>query len=197
MKREQPYTGARSTKELSHRVSRELSGDETTLVSRTDEERPEFPAFRRPCRPSQVRVATGLYAPFEGRDRTTENRGAPGSSPGLAISRGRNPAWELDSLLVGGMVGELVAVASAIYAWAITPTRRYASRNPLRLVELPPNDERPRLRVAFASEAERLLAALEPEDAVPASTSATGRRSTHECCALVSNQQIRLTSSTS
>jgi integrase len=61
----------------------------------------------------------------------------------------------------------LVAVASAIYAWAMTPTRRYASRNPLRLIELPPNDERPRLRVAFASEAEQLLDALEPADALP------------------------------
>jgi hypothetical protein len=60
-----------------------------------------------------------------------------------------------------------VAVGSAIYAWAMTPTRRYATRNPLRLIELPPNDERPRLRVAFAAEADRLLAALEPEDAVP------------------------------
>jgi hypothetical protein len=32
-------------------------------------------------------------------------------------------------------ISTLVAVASAIYAWAITPTRRYASRNPMRLVE--------------------------------------------------------------
>jgi integrase len=64
-------------------------------------------------------------------------------------------------------ISTLVAVASAIYAWAITPTRRYASRNPLRLIELPPNDERPRLRVAFAGETEQLLAALEPEDALP------------------------------
>jgi integrase len=64
-------------------------------------------------------------------------------------------------------ISTLVAVASAIYAWATTPTRRYASRNPLRLVELPPNDERPRLRVAFAPEAEQLLDALEPEDALP------------------------------
>jgi hypothetical protein len=31
-----------------------------------------------------------------------------------------------------------VAVASAIYAWAIAPSRRHAERNPLRLVELPP-----------------------------------------------------------
>src|SRR4051794_2945836 len=60
-----------------------------------------------------------------------------------------------------------VAVASAIYAWAIVPSRRLAARNPLRLVELPPNDEKPRLRVAFAPEAEQLLEALSPKDAVP------------------------------
>jgi len=60
-----------------------------------------------------------------------------------------------------------VAVASALYAWAMAPSRRLATRNPLRLVELPPNDETPRLRVAFAPEAERLLSALEPEDQVP------------------------------
>jgi hypothetical protein len=33
--------------------------------------------------------------------------------------------------------------------------------------EQEPNDEKPRLRVAFATEAENLLATLEPEDAVP------------------------------
>jgi integrase len=60
-----------------------------------------------------------------------------------------------------------VAVASAIYAWAIVPSRRHAERNPLRLVELPPSDEKPRLRVAFAPEAEQLLDALRAEDAVP------------------------------
>jgi integrase len=60
-----------------------------------------------------------------------------------------------------------VAVASAIYSWALTPSRRFVSRNPLRLVELPPNDEKPRLRVAFAPEAAQLLAALDPADAVP------------------------------
>jgi hypothetical protein len=43
-----------------------------------------------------------------------------------------------------------IAVASAIYAWALTPTRRFVTRNPTRLLELPPNDEKPRLRVAFA-----------------------------------------------
>jgi hypothetical protein len=49
-----------------------------------------------------------------------------------------------------------VAVASAIYAWALVPSRRYATSNPLRLVELPPNDEKPRLRVAFALETAQL-----------------------------------------
>jgi integrase len=34
-------------------------------------------------------------------------------------------------------------------------------------VELPPRDEKPRLRVALAPEAAQLLAALEPEDALP------------------------------
>lgn len=60
-----------------------------------------------------------------------------------------------------------VAVASAIYAWAIVSSRRFAERNPLRLVELPPSDEKPRLRVAFAPEAEQLLRALAAQDAVP------------------------------
>jgi integrase len=64
-------------------------------------------------------------------------------------------------------ISTLVAVASAIYAWGLTPTRRYVTRNPLRLIELPPNDERPRLRVAFAAEAEQLLDALGSEDALP------------------------------
>ena len=45
--------------------------------------------------------------------------------------------------------------------------RRLVPRNPLRLVELPPNDEKPRLRVALAPEAAALLAALEPEDRLP------------------------------
>ena len=60
-----------------------------------------------------------------------------------------------------------VAVASSIYTWALSPSRRFVTRNPLRMVELPPNDEKPRLRVALVPEAEQLLAALEPEDRVP------------------------------
>jgi integrase len=39
--------------------------------------------------------------------------------------------------------------------------------NPIRGVELPPNDEKPRTRVAPLEEAEALLAALEPDDQVP------------------------------
>jgi hypothetical protein len=30
-----------------------------------------------------------------------------------------------------------VAVASSIYAWALSPSRRHVTRNPLRMVELP------------------------------------------------------------
>jgi hypothetical protein len=59
------------------------------------------------------------------------------------------------------------SVASAIYAWGMSPSRRYATRNPLRLGELPPSDEKPRLRVALAPEAAQLLAALDEPDAVP------------------------------
>ena len=81
--------------------------------------------------------------------------------------------WQIwiDRLSASGLsrsrIASHVAVASAIYAWALTPSRRFVSRNPLRLVELPPNDEKPRLRVAFAPEAAQLLAALEPEDRLP------------------------------
>ena len=60
-----------------------------------------------------------------------------------------------------------VSVAAAIYAWALVPSRRFVTRNPLRLVELPSNDEQPRTRVAFAPEAAQLLAALDDADAVP------------------------------
>jgi integrase len=59
------------------------------------------------------------------------------------------------------------SVASAIYAWGMSPSRRYATRNPLRLVELPPSDEKARLRVALAPEAAKLLAALDEPDALP------------------------------
>jgi integrase len=60
-----------------------------------------------------------------------------------------------------------LAVARAIYGWASRPTRRLVERNPLVGVELPPNDEKPRTRVADAEEAAALIAALPPGDAVP------------------------------
>jgi integrase len=64
-------------------------------------------------------------------------------------------------------IAQLVSLASGIYAWAAAPSRRLVQRNPLRLVELPPNDEKPRMRVALAPEAAALLGALEPEDRLP------------------------------
>jgi integrase len=64
-------------------------------------------------------------------------------------------------------IAQHVSVASGIYAWAAAPSRRLVPRNPLQLVELPPNDEKPRMRVALAPEAAALLAALEPEDRLP------------------------------
>jgi integrase len=81
--------------------------------------------------------------------------------------------WQrwIDELVRSGLkrstIASHVSVASGIYAWASAPSRRLVPRNPLRLVELPPNDETPRLRVALAPEAAALLAALDPEDRLP------------------------------
>jgi integrase len=79
-------------------------------------------------------------------------------------------AW-IDKLARRGLarstIAKHISVASDIYAWASAPSRRLVTRNPLRLVELPPNDEKPRLRVALAPEAAALLAALEPTDRLP------------------------------
>jgi integrase len=79
-------------------------------------------------------------------------------------------AW-IDVLARRGLarstIAKHISVASDIYAWASAPSRRLVPRNPLRLVELPPNDEKPRLRVALAPEAAALLAALEPVDRLP------------------------------
>ncbi len=64
-------------------------------------------------------------------------------------------------------IAQLISLASGIYAWAAAPSRRLVPHNPLRLVELPPNDVKPRMRVALAPEAAALLAALVPEDRLP------------------------------
>ena len=102
-------------------------------------------------------------------------------------------AW-IDELAREGLsrstIAKHVSVASAIYAWASAPSRP-VTRNPLRLVELPPNDEKPRLRVAFAPEAAALLAALEPEDRSP-----TRSPSTPACAARRSTASSGPTSST-
>src|SRR4051794_36468925 len=80
------------------------------------------------------------------------------------------PHW-VDGLARKGLsrstIAKHVSLASNIYAWASAPSRRLVPRNPLRLVELPPNDEQPRMRVALVPEAAQLLAALEPEDRLP------------------------------
>ena len=104
--------------------------------------------------------------------RTYRNVLEPEFGPMVADEIGE-VEWQMwvDRLASEGLsrsrIASHVAVASAIYSWALTPSRRFVSRNPLRLVELPPNDEKPRLRVAFAPEAAQLLAALDPADALP------------------------------
>jgi hypothetical protein len=62
-------------------------------------------------------------------------------------------------------IAQLISLASGIYAWAAAPSRRLVERNPLRRVELPPNDETPRMRVALAPEAAALLAPSNPKTA--------------------------------
>jgi site-specific recombinase XerD len=59
-------------------------------------------------------------------------------------------------------IAQLISLASGIYAWAAAPSRRLVQRNPLRLVELPPNDEKPRMRVALAPEGAALLQRSNP-----------------------------------
>jgi hypothetical protein len=66
---------------------------------------------------------------FESCDRTTENRGVPGSSPGLATSRVRNPAWLLDSLVVGRMG---CAPEAPVHETVVVSPIRVTSRDPLQ-----------------------------------------------------------------
>jgi integrase len=93
---------------------------------------------------------------------------------------GARPAAEIDDLewqtwvdrlsregLSRSRIANHLAVARAIYGWAARPTRRLVARNPLAGIELPPNDEKPRTRVADAEEAAALLAVLPAADAVP------------------------------
>jgi integrase len=109
---------------------------------------------------------------IEGMLRSWKYRLKPEFGPRIAedITEIDWQRW-IDSLARSGLsrstIAKHVSVASGIYAWASAPSRRLVPRNPLRLVELPPDDERPRLRVALAREAAQLLAALEPEDRVP------------------------------
>jgi hypothetical protein len=62
-------------------------GDEQRPISRIGEERPEFADFPSIEEFARIGRFAGISRPFESRDRTTENRGVPGSSPGLAIQQ--------------------------------------------------------------------------------------------------------------
>jgi integrase len=91
------------------------------------------------------------------------------NEPAAGLDEQRWQAWidrESRGLSRSRLANHL-AVVSAIYGWASRPTRRIVPRNPTVAVELPPNDETPRERVATAEEAALLLAALEPDDQVP------------------------------
>jgi integrase len=92
------------------------------------------------------------------------------NEPAAGLDESRWQAWvdrESRNGLSRSRLANHIAVVSAIYGWASRPTRRIVPRNPTLTVELPPNDETPRERVATADEAARLLDALEPDDQVP------------------------------
>ena len=92
-----------------------------------------------------------------------------GARVAAEIDDGEWQSW-VDRLSREGLsrsrIANHVAVARAIYGWASRPTRRLVPRNALVGIELPPNDEKPRTRVADAEEAAELLEALDPADRV-------------------------------
>ena len=75
------------------------TGDETPLISRTTSKRPQTADNEVSRKRTKNPVLPGISPPFEAFDRTTENRGVPGSSPGLAIANPRGH-WMLCSLVV-------------------------------------------------------------------------------------------------
>jgi hypothetical protein len=62
-------------------------GDETAVIARIPMERMESAGIRVVRPVSGDRLFAGFFAGLEGFERTSENRGVPGSTPGLAISR--------------------------------------------------------------------------------------------------------------
>jgi len=109
---------------------------------------------------------------LEGYERSLRNVIVPefGARPASGIDDLEWQSW-VDRLSREGLsrsrIANHLAVARAIYGWAARPTRRLVDRNPMLGIELPPNDEKPRTRVADAEEAAALIAALSPHDAVP------------------------------
>jgi Phage integrase, N-terminal SAM-like domain len=136
------------------------------------------------------------YSPttLEGYERSLRYVLGPefGARPAADIDDREWQTW-VDRLSREGLsrsrIANHLAVARAIYGWAARPTRRLVERNPLFGIELPPNDEKPRTRVADAEEAAALLAALPlatrshthsrsmPGCVVPRSIAWTGRMS--------------------
>jgi hypothetical protein len=60
-------------------------GDETAVIAGIPMERMESAGIRSRRAAAGTPLFAGVLPGFEGFERTTENRGVPGSSPGLAI----------------------------------------------------------------------------------------------------------------
>jgi integrase len=107
-----------------------------------------------------------------GYRRTLDNALLPTfkHEPAVELDEQRWQAW-VDRIARDGLsrsrIANHIAVVSAIYGWGSRSTRRIVPRNPTLTVELPPNDEKPRERVATADEAARLLDALPTDVRVP------------------------------
>jgi integrase len=90
--------------------------------------------------------------------------------PAASLDEQRWQAWVDEQAQKGlsrSRIANQLAVVSAIYGWGSRSTRKLVPRNPVRAVELPPNDERPRERVATAKEAAALLDVLPADVRVP------------------------------
>jgi hypothetical protein len=88
------------------RLSREFKfGPEAPAIPTNGDKRPRTANILRSPHPGGNHVATRDSRPSGHPTRTTENRGVPGSSPGLAIAR--NARWLLDFVFSGVLYATL------------------------------------------------------------------------------------------
>ncbi len=127
-----------------------------------------WPRRARVGRLTSMAAATG-HAQLTTSTRSCESTSSPrlapsGSPPSAAAMFSR---WSTSSLpeLSGSRVRSIVNGLRSLYRWA--QDRELTSHDPAALVRLPAMDATPVERVASPAEFARLLAVLEPQDALP------------------------------